>query len=617
LLRLRKGNDDLNRQLLNTCLRTILKDEHAELTFVSNASKTIPMITQKNAWLAGRLGVYYKNTGLDNTGSINLLQTSFKHLKDPEVAMYLGDYYNGQKKYADALTYYSSYHHIGPNTFELAQGVNPSFERLEEIAGIYYNQGKYPEAFFQYSSLLRQNKLKKSGSYDVLGYLYYSGNGVQKDLKKAYACFKVSGSAYGRNMTGHCLFQGYGTEKNIDEALNCFMEAEKISSQGLHQYNIGCCYEDKKDYEKALEWFRKAEVNKYANATKAINNVKAKMGGHQTGMDVKAMFDQASKYETTLNYDLAFNKYKEIALLKDSHDQKTQEYINKSRASIHRLNENYPALNEHVFNCFMEVAFKGKKYRINEIPSHVNEIDSTANWVLPRLGIYFLDGIGTFQDYSAAFAILQRACQLTTNYEAQTRLGDCYYYGYGTKANYGKAKEYYEKNTYFRNGKFEYNRVMPSKFYRSVGVAWSNYKLENYAVAVLQFEDLMKTESNPQPWLTENLAWCYYNGKGTKVNKHRSFELAKMQKTAYSFNLLGLHYYNGEGCVQNYKLAFENFVAAEKLEHRPAPQYNIALCYEYGHYVVKNTQNAIYWYNQAAKQNYEAAKNKLKLLRGY
>lgn len=615
LMHLRKGNETLNRLLLTTCLRTILKDEQADLTFVSNVSKVLNLLTQKNAWLACRLGVHYKNTGLDNDHSIKLLQASFKHKADPEVAMVLGDYYHAQKQYDEALAYYETYHTMEFGIFWLNLDVDPDYNRLETIAGIYYNQNKYQEAFDRYNSLHHENKLKKSGSYDVLGYLYYTGKGVKKDLDQAYLCFKVSNSAYGKNMTGVCLLQGLGTKKNVDEALKRFMEAESISSMGLYQYNIGCCYEEKKEYDKAMEWFKKAQANKYAGATKAISNLEIKMASGQVNIDIEKIYKEAKDFEMIhMNPELAFHKYKEIASLTSSSHQ---DYITQARAAIHRLNGSYSHLNPTIFNYYFEVAFKGNRYKFNEIPSHVNDIDSNTAWAAEKLGICFLDGVGVLKDDKAGFSILQRVCQLTVSYEAQTRLGDCYYNGVGTKMNYGKAKEFFEKNTYFRNGKFEYRAYLPENLKRPVGVAWCNYKLENYAVAVLQFEVLMKTTANPLPWLTENLGWCYYYGKGTTVNKTRSFELFKMQKTAYSLNMLGLHYYNGEGCLRDYRLAYECFVASEKLDPQPYVQFNIGLCYEFGYYVSKNTQTAIYWYEKAAKQNYQGAKDRLKLLRGY
>ena len=64
---------------------------------------------------------------------------------------------------------------------------------------------------------------------------------------------------------------------------------------------------------------------------------------------------------------------------------------------------------------------------------------------------------------------------------------------------------------------------------------------------------------------------------------------------------LGDAYYNGNGLVQDYILAFEWYLRAAKQGHGEA-QYNVAFVYANGEGTLKNMAKAIKWYEKSADQ---------------
>jgi TPR repeat protein len=72
-------------------------------------------------------------------------------------------------------------------------------------------------------------------------------------------------------------------------------------------------------------------------------------------------------------------------------------------------------------------------------------------------------------------------------------------------------------------------------------------------------------------------------------------------------------YSTGAGVDKNYQIAINCFLASAKQGY-PQAQYNLGLMIENGHGVEANAQQALFWYQQAAKNNFEPAKQALSQL---
>ena len=103
-----------------------------------------------------------------------------------------------------------------------------------------------------------------AGAQSVLGIMYYNGEGVPQDYKKALHWFTKpaeQGNVTAQSFLGIMYYNGEGVPKDYKKALHWFT---KPAEQGdvTAQSFLGIMYYDGKgvsqDYKKALHWFTKA-----------------------------------------------------------------------------------------------------------------------------------------------------------------------------------------------------------------------------------------------------------------------------------------------------------------------------------------------------------------------
>ena len=137
-------------------------------------------------------------------------------------------------------------------------------EQADEIylkAQKWQDDGNYKKAFELYQ------KAADMGSMDAvagLGWCYYNGNGVEKDLEKAleyYSEAADAGVARAQNNLGVMYDNGEGVNKNKVKAAELYRLAANKGDANA-QCNLGYMYEDgvgvPQDFAQAVEWYRKA-----------------------------------------------------------------------------------------------------------------------------------------------------------------------------------------------------------------------------------------------------------------------------------------------------------------------------------------------------------------------
>ncbi|GBC02721.1 hypothetical protein RclHR1_04780008 [Rhizophagus clarus] len=236
--------------------------------------------------------------------------------------------------------------------------------------------------------------------------------------------------------------------------------------------------------------------------------------------------------------------------------------------------DNFSMMINEIINLLENIETRRRKHEIiNYLNNHnvppreiyhwlsINQDDSNSIFLL---GIFNHFGIVINLDEQKAFKFYQRAANLG-NISGIVSLGYCYDEGIGISADKQKAFELYQEAANLGNSRGIYN-----------------------------------------------LGSCYECGIGTNVNEQKAFEL--YQKAANLGNLLGVnnlgHFYlNGFGTNVNKQKAFELFHKAANLGNYVA-QYNLAFMYEKEEEIVKDIDQAIYWYKKSAEQGYQDAKSK-------
>ena len=109
-----------------------------------------------------------------------------------------------------------------------------------------------------------------------LGYCYLEGEGVAKDPKQAVHWFTQAanqGNVHAQYFLGSCYYNGKGVDEDPKRAIYWYTQAANQDNAAA-QYSLGGCYYNgkgvDKDCRKALEWYRKAQANGFASASISI-----------------------------------------------------------------------------------------------------------------------------------------------------------------------------------------------------------------------------------------------------------------------------------------------------------------------------------------------------------
>ena len=94
--------------------------------------------------------------------------------------------------------------------------------------------------------LLTQNPLERNKKYHfLLARCYFNGDGIEKNLKKAFEEFKRAAEAgYGKakDYLGDCYYHGYGTQVDYCKAAKWYEDAANHHANGDSAHSLACMY---------------------------------------------------------------------------------------------------------------------------------------------------------------------------------------------------------------------------------------------------------------------------------------------------------------------------------------------------------------------------------------
>lgn len=111
----------------------------------------------------------------------------------------------------------------------------------------------------------------------------------------------------------------------------------------------------------------------------------------------------------------------------------------------------------------------------------------------------------------------------------------------------------------------------------------------------------------------KNLAYCYQNGKGTKVDLNQAFKWYKIatdKNDDVSLCKVGECYYYGMGTEKNYELAYEYFTKAD-IQGNMLSNLYLGYCHHYGMGVKQDYSKALSHYQKSASDGNSQAQLKL------
>ncbi len=181
----------------------------------------------------------------------------------------------------------------------LQEKENKKEEEKEQADAIYKKAKKYQDDELYDKAFELYQQAADMGSMEAvagLGWCYYGGNGVEKDLEKALEYNSEAadaGVARAQNNLAWMYEYGEGVKKNKVKAAELYRLA---SEQGYAyaQCNLGHMYEDgigvPQDFTQAVEWYRKAAEQGLARAQCNLGNM------YRTGSGIEQDYDKAMKW---------------------------------------------------------------------------------------------------------------------------------------------------------------------------------------------------------------------------------------------------------------------------------------------------------------------------------
>ena len=162
---------------------------------------------------------------------------------------------------------------------DLEKTANDSFEKLikkttdEETSS---QSDSVEKADSTFKKLMKTASYGNASAQSELGKMYYSGNGVIQNYKKAFEWHEkaaLQGNCDSQYALGVMYYKGESISKNFEKAFEWYEKAA-LQDHTYSQYMLGMMYANgqgvPKSYNNALDWYGKADAKGYTNAKKQI-----------------------------------------------------------------------------------------------------------------------------------------------------------------------------------------------------------------------------------------------------------------------------------------------------------------------------------------------------------
>jgi len=388
-----------------------------------------------------------------------------------------------------------------------------------------------------------------SDAAEKLGYLYFNGDGVARDMDKAIKWMKLANTNEAAHFLGWCYETGTGVSKNLAQALTYYEAAagncdrnSQFDAGRFYLYGIGV----EQDYSKAVEYLKRA----------------SEWGHLRAQTDLAWCYENGKGVET--NFERAVELYEKAAA--------GGEITAKGNLGW----------------CYIYGRGVSVDYD-KAIPLLIDAANSGNAHSQCELGVCYEYGRGV--EPSPALAAYWYKQSADNGYAyAKTSYGRCLYNGFGVSVDYDKAFRFFTEAA--EAGNVDGMIWLGACYERSHGVE------QNPSLAASWYK---KAADNGNALAKANYGGCLYNGFGVSVDYDKAFHFfseAAEAGNAHGMNWLGVCYGLGRGVVQNLSLAASWYKKAADNGDINALR-NVGLCYEFGRGVEKNLAIAKEYYGKA------------------
>ena len=179
-------------------------------------------------------------------------------------------------------------------------------------------------------------------------------------------------------------------------------------------------------------------------------------------------------------------------------------------------------------------------------------------------------------------------------------VAEFYAQGWHVTRNIQKANDWYYRAAF--SGDLESQMHMAMSYYHGI-----NELEQSFEEAFKWFKYANRYHPENQEVLNR-LAWCYWNGEGTKKDYKQSlkfYEILSKKGDAGAMCMMGLLYYDDKGGIeQNYNKAVKFWKSAIKLNEKTS-MHNLGECYYFGRGVEQDYISALKWFLISEENGYK------------
>lgn len=488
---------------------------------------------------------------------------------------------------------------------------------MNSLGNIYRKQENYLLAMEWYTKAVNTED-ENSDAMNSLGLMYYNGEGVSEDEETAKKWFIRA--AENNNISAiNNLGWLYKQDEDYVQSVYWYQKsAQKGNEEGM--FELGCAYDFgrglNQNKNEAFKWYEKAAEQGHNQAMGYLGY--AYKNGEGTEQDYRqafywyveatkndendfAMKEVADMYRNGEGVDksdvMAFSWYRKAA---DKGNAEAMLWLG-IYYEIGGTDINQDA-NQALY-WYKRAANEGNDaiamYRAASLYEDYENYSVAIEWYKKAIDTYEDDdyddamlGLGrsyrAINNYSEAMKWLKKAANIG-NAGAMNCIGLMYDSGEGVPENGNIALNWYQQAA---------NAKMPIAMYN---VAFAYERQKKYSLAINWYEKALQYLHDDAD-VNFRLACCYRQVKAYD-NAFEYMETAASLGRVEAMNMLGLMYSNSEGTEKNSELAIYWYEQAAN-KGMAVAMYNLG--YEY-HYILENYQQAFYWYQQAVNAEYVSA----------
>ena len=453
--------------------------------------------------------------------------------------------------------------------------------------------------------------VKLAGYNDVsaqvrLGRIYLTGiKGVAKDYQKAYKYLHEAASsknAEAQYFLALCYEKGWGVKADAKLAAGWALSAADAGDSYAQLLYATYCqrgFGAKQDSAEAIKYLRRsaAQGNKQAEVMLGdylVSGVGAKTAGSDEGV---ATLRKAAEAGEARAQFLLGKIYSDGVLVKRDYKEGFK-WLLKADA------QNYPKAYA-LLALYYRNGYGAVKADAAKMLAYLNKgVKARQSDAIALMGRCYLEGTGVKQDARKAVGYFRNAADMKDP-EGEFWMGLCLLKGIGEKENVAAAIHFLKRSAAAKNpnGCFYYGMCLKD----ARGVK------ENLAEAVKYFA-IAAEGGNTDAMYQYGL--LLESGRGVKKNLVKAFELYEKSaagKNAYGLCALAQCYESGSGVEKDPRTALFFYRRSADMNNAAA-QFLLAQCLERGVGTGIDRYEARFWYEKAARNGFELANDRLKVM---